>query len=209
MEVLLVLMEVMRFEECQGIKLRNALQSVTSEFDVKRFVHREDTDHSCYHRDDFDWDADHYHAQFAVPITPSLLNKILLVFEKYKLITSEERIRFIKAYHEANVLPSKEPVDEVIILPFTETTKHNKPVVEESVQADRGTENVSLLKPKPHEMKFEAQLSDLHKKVEDFKKESKKILRNTNRLIMNPRPCTISLIKITRIISSTKMGNSL
>ncbi|KTD46685.1 hypothetical protein Lrub_1607 [Legionella rubrilucens] len=164
----------MRFEECQSIKLTGALQSVTTEFNVKRYVRRGDADHSCYHRDDFDWDTNHYHVHFAVSITPSLLGKILLVFEKYKLITQEERLHFIKAYHEANVLPSTEPVDEVIILPFTETTTHNKPDVEESVQANRDIEKVSILKPKPHEVKFESQLSDLQKKVEDFERESRK-----------------------------------
>ncbi|QRN02643.1 hypothetical protein GH742_01435 [Legionella sp. MW5194] len=176
-EVMTVLMEVMRFEECQAIKVNSALKHVANQYNVKRFVHREDTDHSCYHRDDFDWDADHYHAQFAVSITPGLLNKILLVFEKYMLITKEERERFIKAYHEANVLPSKEPLgksQEAILLPFAATAVHGKTVVEEPVQVAQDIEKEPVLKPKPHEIKFEAQLSDLSKKVEDFKRASRK-----------------------------------
>lgn len=135
---------------------------MAKELGVKRFVHREDDDHSYYHQDDFDLDNTHYHAQFAVTMTVQLLNKILRVFEKHKLVTNQERLNFIKAYHQANVLPPKESLKKlpkVIVLEY------------ESIAA-KASASVEMLKSL--EEKFERQLEAFDKKVAAFEKASQK-----------------------------------
>lgn len=156
------LSEIIQFEKCQQRKVKSAVDLMAKELGVKRYVHREDNDHSCYHQDDFDLGHTHYHAQFAVTMTVQLLNKILRVFEKHKLITHQERLNFIKAYHQANVLPPKESrkkLPKVIVLEYGSI----------AAKASASVEMLKFL-----EKKFERQLEAFDKKVAAFEKASQK-----------------------------------
>ncbi len=93
--------------DCQSMQVNQFFLQCSKELGVYRFVHREDTDHDQYHQDSFDPEQSHYHAEFKEVIGKAKLIDILSILEKHKLISSDEQSGFLKAYDEANTLPSK------------------------------------------------------------------------------------------------------
>ncbi|WP_348645842.1 hypothetical protein [Legionella maioricensis] len=90
---------------CESAEVDTIRMVLKNELGVYRFVHRQDSDHHLYHQDNFDMNVMHWHAQFKKTIDEVKLEDILGILEKNSLISAEEHISFMKAYHEANTLP--------------------------------------------------------------------------------------------------------
>ncbi|WP_058480266.1 hypothetical protein [Legionella waltersii] len=92
--------------DCASAEINTFFMTKDTELGVYRFVHRNDSDHALYHQDDFDMEDDHYHAQFDKTIDATKLDSICSILERENIITSDEHASFIKAFKEANTLPS-------------------------------------------------------------------------------------------------------
>ncbi|APF02254.1 Uncharacterised protein [Legionella pneumophila] len=123
--------------DCNSAQVDQFFMMRSNELGVYRFIHRDDHDHDLYHQDEFSMDDNHYHAQFDKTIDESKLENILGILEKHSLISSEEHVSFIDAYHKANALPEDMPKLETTVpspLPVSSPSVHSgtkRPVVKE------------------------------------------------------------------------------
>ncbi|HAT7073901.1 TPA: hypothetical protein JAN90_14275 [Legionella pneumophila] len=123
--------------ECNSAQVKQFFMMRSNELGVYRFIHRDDTDHDLYHQDEFSMDDNHYHAQFDKTIDENKLENILGILEKHSLISSEEHVSFIEAYHKANTLTEDMPKLETTLpspLPISSPSVHSgakRPVVKE------------------------------------------------------------------------------
>ncbi|HAU4072849.1 TPA: hypothetical protein F7Z67_07445 [Legionella pneumophila] len=123
--------------DCNSAQVDQFFMMRSNELGVYRFIHRDDTDHDLYHQDEFSMDDNHYHAQFDKAIDEIKLENILGILEKHSLISSEEHVSFIEAYHKANTLTEDMPKLETTLsspLPISSPSVHSgakRPVVKE------------------------------------------------------------------------------
>ncbi|HAT1721179.1 hypothetical protein SCZ71_10755 [Legionella pneumophila serogroup 1] len=123
--------------DCNSAQVDQFFMMRSNELGVYRFIHRDDSDHDLYHQDEFSMDDNHYHAQFDKAIDEIKLENILGILEKHSLISSEEHVNFIEAYHKANTLTEDMPKLETTLpspLPISSPSVHSgtkRPVVKE------------------------------------------------------------------------------
>ncbi|HAT8179138.1 TPA: hypothetical protein JA361_06585 [Legionella pneumophila] len=130
--------------DCNSAQVDQFFMMRKSELGVYRFIHRDDSDHDLYHQDDFSMDDNHYHAQFDKTIDESKLENILGILEKHSLISSEEHVSFIEAYHKANTLPKDTPkLDTTMPSPSPASTPSVKTEKKQPVLTEKETESLT------------------------------------------------------------------
>lgn len=79
----------------------NLLRYHGDELKIKEYVERDMPIHARYHKDSFSEDTEHYHLRFKKAISRNTLIKILNLFERYDLVSADEKSDCLGSYDAA------------------------------------------------------------------------------------------------------------